>query len=696
MKKIAILLFAYCSVLNVYGQSTTLTPGSILPNMTTAQRTAVLSPPNGMLVFDSNTQSYWFRQSGAWVELPKGGSTSNYWELNGLGGNELKNTNSGGFWSANPTGLTFASDNISNPSTAPVNGDGTRMMWIPSRSALRVGTVYGNTKSWDADSIGLFSFATGYNTKAKGSFSTAMGYETNASGNFSTAMGGFTTASFTLSTAMGGFTTASGYSSTAMGRNTTASGFVSTAMGEYTTASGEFSTAMGRETAASGDNSIAMGDSTKAIGETSTTMGHNTTARGRASTAMGYNTTASGPSSTSMGRETTASGDNSIAMGDGTEAIGETSTAMGYGTTASGDNSTAMGLYTTASGGSSTAMGSGTTASGRLSTTMGYGTTAKSYAGVALGIFNNISDNPIGNIAAQTDRIFQIGNGVFSSRSNAMTVLRNGNIGLNNIIEPLSTLHIKGSGTDRLGHIVLERSNTTDFSTIYTNQNGLNFENSVAPMNFNFRNNLGVAKAVISNSGYIGALVSTPLAPLHLGNGPSTWERHIRMDFNASTNEYGNIVYDDEGMKFRAWGDGDDFYFRNSLNTSVARINDDGNMTIAGTLTQNSDERLKTNLKKIKNSSVKLNALNAYHYHWKAEDREKGTQTGLIAQEVQKYFPELINEDEEGYLSVNYIGLIPHLIEAHKELKAENEMLKERLQKIEEKLNFDTQTASTK
>jgi hypothetical protein len=51
-------------------------------------------------------------------------------------------------------------------------------------------------------------------------------------------------------------------------------------------------------------------------------------------------------------------------------------------------------------------------------------------------------------------------------------------------------------------------------------------------------------------------------------------------------------------------------------------------------------------------------------------------QTGLIAQEVEKIFPELVKTDEEGFKSVNYIGLVPHLIEAIKELKLENQELK--------------------
>lgn len=184
--------------------------------MTITQRTAIASPQNGMLVFDTNTQSYRFRQSGTWVNLSASGS--NYWQLTGAGGNEIKNTNTGGFWSANPTGLSVISTNTTNPPAAPVSGAGTRLMWIPSRSAFRVGTVESSGSTyWDATNIGLFSFAAGSNTLAWGTYSTAMGVATTASGHASTAMGIYTTASGNYSTAMGYNTTAGGIYSTAMG-----------------------------------------------------------------------------------------------------------------------------------------------------------------------------------------------------------------------------------------------------------------------------------------------------------------------------------------------------------------------------------------------------------------------------------------------------------------------------------------------
>jgi len=48
---------------------------------------------------------------------------------------------------------------------------------------------------------------------------------------------------------------------------------------------------------------------------------------------------------------------------------------------------------------------------------------------------------------------------------------------------------------------------------------------------------------------------------------------------------------------------------------------------------------------------------------------------GLIAQDLQKLYPDLVYEDVNGYLSVNYIGIIPLLIESIKDLKTEVETL---------------------
>ncbi|MCL2039209.1 MAG: tail fiber domain-containing protein [Bacteroidetes bacterium] len=61
----------------------------------------------------------------------------------------------------------------------------------------------------------------------------------------------------------------------------------------------------------------------------------------------------------------------------------------------------------------------------------------------------------------------------------------------------------------------------------------------------------------------------------------------------------------------------------------------------------------------------------------KIAERNADTRTyfGFIAQELKEVYPDLVYEDDQGYLAVNYVGLIPVLVDAIKELKAEiNEM----------------------
>ncbi|MEO6252236.1 MAG: tail fiber domain-containing protein [Ferruginibacter sp.] len=178
------------------------------------------------------------------------------------------------------------------PGDPPISGAGRRMMWYPDKAAFRTGFIDG--PQWNKDSIGNYSFASGYNLVASGFLSTAMGNGTKARGFSATALGIGTIASGDHSTAIGGYTNATGNYSTAMGVSTTASGLISTAMGAANIATGDYSTVMGFNTIASGYVSSAMGSYTIASGFSSTAMGNSTTASGDYSTAMGTGASTNG------------------------------------------------------------------------------------------------------------------------------------------------------------------------------------------------------------------------------------------------------------------------------------------------------------------------------------------------------------------------------------------------------------------
>jgi len=90
-----------------------------------------------------------------------------------------------------------------------------------------------------------------------------------------------------------------------------------------------------------------------------------------------------------------------------------------------------------------------------------------------------------------------------------------------------------------------------------------------------------------------------------------------------------------------------------------------------------SDERLKKNISTIKNASEKIQKLRGVQFEWKdSENHPKGKKIGLIAQETKDIVPEVVNKNDE-YYSIEYAPITALLIEAFKELKAENDALKE-------------------
>jgi len=86
---------------------------------------------------------------------------------------------------------------------------------------------------------------------------------------------------------------------------------------------------------------------------------------------------------------------------------------------------------------------------------------------------------------------------------------------------------------------------------------------------------------------------------------------------------------------------------------------------------QYSDIRLKTNMEDIMDALNIVSALHGKRYEWKNSNIQglKGGKKviGLIAQEVKRVLPEVVGEDENGLLSVNYADLIPILLEALKQ-----------------------------
>ncbi len=78
------------------------TKGLLPPRMTSAQRIAIPTPADGLIVFDTDTKTLWNRQNGVWVNLLAGGVGSGPWSLSG-NSVFVNNTNRVGINTANPS-----------------------------------------------------------------------------------------------------------------------------------------------------------------------------------------------------------------------------------------------------------------------------------------------------------------------------------------------------------------------------------------------------------------------------------------------------------------------------------------------------------------------------------------------------------------------------------------------------------------
>lgn len=96
-----------------------------------------------------------------------------------------------------------------------------------------------------------------------------------------------------------------------------------------------------------------------------------------------------------------------------------------------------------------------------------------------------------------------------------------------------------------------------------------------------------------------------------------------------------------------------------------------------------SDANLKTGIVTIPNALERVCALRGVNFYWKDKNYPQSLQMGVVGQEVEKVFPDVVTSDGEGKKYVTYESLIGPLIEAVKELKKENTELKTRITTLE-------------
>ena len=141
---------------------------------------------------------------------------------------------------------------------------------------------------------------------------------------------------------------------------------------------------------------------------------------------------------------------------------------------------------------------------------------------------------------------------------------------------------------------------------------------------------------------------------------------------NASNTGFYNAT-DGEWMLYGTRNAGVKLFFDGSekLETVTGGVNVTGTMTASADVVAYSDERLKSNIETLDGSKV-------YKMRGVSFTKDEKDGSGVIAQELEKVAPELVNNDSE-FKSVAYGNITGYLIEAIKDLKQEIEELKKQI-----------------
>ena len=350
---------------------------------------------------------------------------------------------------------------------------------------------------------------------------------------------------------------------------------------------------------------------------------------GVGSVALGFHTMAGKPDVDQTG----ITGDNigQFSVGWSVRATGNRAFASGHRTVASGSDAVAMGNWSYATGDSTISLGKENWAEGASTVAIGFKNHAAGGGSTALG------------------------------QENVSWGTTNFTAGYQNVAGDItSAIGVAGSAT-ALGHGTFAQGRSSFSANKFTSATN---QASAALGLATTADNFGMLAVGVNNASGIG-------------------------DTAVDPNDYGGYYYADgnytgstPGVAFVVGnGDIDSATGNAGGNPSNAFIvNYDGSATLSGELTVDSDARLKANITSLGNTLSKLLLIDGKSYTLKSD--ESVEKIGLLAQEIQKIFPELVKQsgDDEGTLSVNYQGLIPILINA---IKEQQEQIKD-LKKIQQ------------
>ena len=474
-----------------------------------------------------------------------------------------------------------------------------------------------------------------------GNHNIAIGFDANF-GNLpenlsqSISIGSQTTASESGSIAIGASAISSADSSTSIGRTANAQGTRSIAIGSESIASNQYSIALGDEAETHGDYSLALGSYlTKAYGENSIAIGNEAQAGSGSGT---------GTNSIVIGSSASSSNINSVVIGNSATTKGSGSIVIGSG--ASYEENVSDGIV----------IGHGATVSGSSSgqaIAIGASVSATGGSSIAIGSSGWNDATSSARLTEASAQAIAIGDGAVATGLNSIAL---------------------GSATNARG----ENNIAIGFKACENASSGANVV-CIGP------NSGPAASKVRSNTIYLGNETSTVYIPGDLVVGGTSV---LGADSNSSIvlvrpkgfyHDYLHVmgfvgVLEPNELHF---GSGDIAIRQYEVNNGEK---------------YSSDRRLKYVGKESSAGLDKIRQLKVFNYTFK-KDEKKTPHVGVIAQDLQKVFPDAVKKGVDGFLTIRMEDMFYAVINAIKELDSrvtalekENQELKARIERLESKI----------
>ena len=431
-------------------------------------------------------------------------------------------------------------------------------------------------------------------------------------------------------------------------------------------------------------NSTAVGFSSYASGTGSVSLGVNSSSSQSDAISIGNGTTASGESSIAIGspngtNSTLSSGDGSISVGDGAVSNNEDAISIGSSSNASASSSIALGNSSQSSGTSSIAIGNGA----EVSPKSGYSVFSD---GIAIGTNAKIEGTSCGWGPCSYTAGIAIGHDAYTMSSDGIVI---GN-----------------SASAECNSVSIGYNTTTERHSVAIGHEAKAIDKSVA-IGYEACKDVTGSNVVCIGSGsgptydmdkskdhmvYLGTSSDTVYIP-----GNLVVDGHVILGVNRPSYVFARIANQEVQvnqtaksvmslLKSEDWNGDDDNVCKYTPSHLAPETHSFFKEYIGSSWSETkSDRRLKYVGKESQSGLDKIKQLKVFNYTFK-KDETKTPHVGVIAQDLQKVFPDAVKKGTDGFLSIRFEDMFFAMINAIKELDLKYQAQEKRINELEARI----------